>query len=81
MLALSLAISSALSLPYGGLELFIALFVLVIIGVVIIMIMGALILFIPAAVIAFVVWWLTGSEFWAAVAFLIVSVFSLLKRR
>jgi len=71
-----------LNLPFGsGLELIIALFILVIIGAIIIMIVGALIFFLPAVIVAGAVWWLTGSEFWAGMAFLMIAVISLLKRK
>lgn len=46
--------------------------------IVIVVIIGSLLLFLPAVVIAFVVWLLTGSFFWGAVAFLIISVLMIL---
>jgi uncharacterized membrane protein YhhN len=44
--------------------------VLVLIGVIIIMMVGALLFFLPAAVIAGAVWFLTGNELYAGLAFL-----------
>ncbi|MGC8939496.1 MAG: hypothetical protein ACP5IM_01625 [Candidatus Bathyarchaeia archaeon] len=46
----------------------------------IVLVVKILLFVLPATVIAFVVWLLTGSLFWAGVAFLIVALISLLKR-
>jgi uncharacterized metal-binding protein len=54
---------------------------LVLIGVIIIMMVGALLFFLPAAVIAGVVWFLTGSELYAALAFLAVAVLSITRKK
>ena len=55
------------------------LFLLLIIGLVIIILVAKFLLFVlPAGIIAFVVWFLTGSIFWAGVAFLVVALISLL---
>jgi hypothetical protein len=64
-----------------GLETLVAVGVLVLIGVIIIMIAGALLFFLPAAVVAGVVWFLTGSELYAALAFLAVAVLSLTRKK
>ena len=57
------------------------LLLLVIIGIVIIVVLAKIILFVlPAGIIALVVWFLTGSVFWAGVAFLVVAFISLLRR-
>ena len=57
------------------------LFLLLIIGIVIIILIAKVLLFIlPAGIIALVVWFLTGSLFWAGVAFLVVAFISLLRR-
>jgi signal transduction histidine kinase len=56
-------------------------FGLLVIGVIVIMIIGALIFLLPAAILAVVVWFLTGSMFWAGVVFLVIAVISLLKKR
>lgn len=54
---------------------------MIIIGLVIIVLLAKIFLFIlPAAIIAFVVWFLTGSIFWAGVAFLIIALISLVRR-
>ena len=56
------------------------LFLLLIIGLVIIILVAKFLLFVlPAGIIAFVVWFLTGSIFWAGIAFLVVALISLLK--
>jgi len=59
----------------------IAAAVVVVVGVIIIMIVGALLFFLPAVVIAGVVWYITGNTLYAAVAFLIVAVLSLIRRK
>ena len=64
-----------------GVETIIAAGILVLIGVIIIMVVGALLFFLPAAVIAGIVWYLTGSELYAALAFLAVAVLSLTRRK
>ena len=57
------------------------LLLLVIIGIVIIILIAKVLLFIlPAGIIALVVWFLTGSMFWAGVAFLVVAFISLVRR-
>lgn len=57
------------------------LLLLLVIGLIIIILLAKVFLFIlPAGIIALVVWFLTGSVFWAGVAFLVVALISLLKR-
>ena len=57
------------------------LFLLLIIGIVIIILIAKVFLFIlPAGIIALVVWFLTGSLFWAGLAFLVIGFISLLRR-
>ena len=58
----------------------IALVVLVIIGIIIILLIRLLIMLIPAVLLAIVVWFFTGSLFWAGIVFLIVAALSLLKK-
>jgi hypothetical protein len=58
----------------------IALVVLVIIGIIIIMLIRLLIMFIPAVLLALVVWFFTGSLFWAGITFLVVAALSILKK-
>jgi hypothetical protein len=55
-------------------------FLLLLVGVIVIMLIGALIFLLPAAILAFVVWFLTGSLFWAGVVFLVIAIISLLKK-
>jgi hypothetical protein len=57
------------------------LFLLVVVGLVIIVLIAKVLLFIlPGAIIGFVVWFLTGSLLWAGVAFIVVSLISLVRR-
>lgn len=58
----------------------IALIGLVILGLIIIFLLKLLLILIPAALVAFVVWYLTGSIFWAGIAFLIIAALSILKK-
>ena len=72
-----------IALQVLGLPLFDIAFLvlLLVIGLVIIVLLAKVLLFVlPAAIIAFVVWFLTGSIFWAGVAFLVVALISLLRR-
>ncbi len=73
-----------LPLPSFGLPLLyeiIILLALLIIGILIIVVIVKVFLFIlPGAIVALVVWLLTGSLFWAGVAFLIVAFISILRR-
>lgn len=65
---------------YSLLEL-IGLIILILIGLVIIVfVVRLLLIFLPAAIIAFVVWFLTGSLWWAGFAFLVIAVSSILKK-
>ena len=59
---------------------FIALFVLVIIGIIIIMLIRFLIILIPAVLLAALVWFFTGSLFWAGITFLAIAALSVLKK-
>jgi hypothetical protein len=60
----------------------IALLILLIIGLLIlVLIVKVIFLFLPAAIIALVVWFLTGSWFWAGVAFLVIAVISITRRK
>ena len=57
------------------------LFLLVIVGLAIIILIAKVLLFIlPGAIIALVIWFLTGSLLWAGIAFIVVSVISLVRR-
>ncbi len=57
------------------------LVLLLIIGIAIIIIIAKVILFVlPAGIVALVVWFLTGSFFWAGIAFLVVAFISLIRR-
>lgn len=65
----------------SGLTDLVLLLILGIIGLVIIVLIAKVLLFIlPGAIVAAVVWLLTGSLFWAGIAFLAVAVISLIKR-
>jgi hypothetical protein len=65
----------------SGIETIIGLGVLVLIGIIVIMIAGALLFFLPAAIIAGVVWFLTGNELYTGVAFLLIALLSLTRRK
>lgn len=55
--------------------------ILVIIGIlIIVLLVGLAIIVLPAIIIAIVVWFLTGSFFYAGIAFLIVALISLVRR-
>jgi hypothetical protein len=58
----------------------IALVVLVIIGIIIILLIRLLLILIPAVLLALVVWFFTGSLFWAGITFLVVAALSILKK-
>jgi hypothetical protein len=58
----------------------IALIALVILGLIIIFLIRLILILIPAALVAFVVWYLTGSLFWAGIAFLVIAALSVLKK-
>jgi hypothetical protein len=58
----------------------ISLVLLVIIGIIIILLIRLLLMLIPAVLLALVVWFFTGSLFWAGITFLIVAALSLLKK-
>ncbi|MHB1907636.1 MAG: hypothetical protein ACYCQJ_02050 [Nitrososphaerales archaeon] len=52
--------------------------ILVIIGIlVIVLVVGALLVLLPAIIVAVIVWFFTGSFFYAGIAFLIVAIVSL----
>ena len=74
-------LSSLLSQWVLAVENIVAVGILVLIGIIIIMVVGALLFFLPAVVMAGVVWYLTGSELYAALAFLAVAVLSLTRRK
>jgi hypothetical protein len=58
----------------------IALVVLVIIGIIIILLIRLLLILIPAVLLALVVWFFTGSLFWAGITFLVIAALSILKK-
>jgi len=72
-----------IQLPFDIPDLYgiLLLFLLLLIGIIIIVLIAKVLLFIlPAGIIALVVWFLTGSLFWAGIAFLLVAFISLLRR-
>ena len=78
LITLSLMLLSHVGL---GLDTIIVAGVLILIGLVIIMVVGALLFLLPAAIIAGVVWFLTANEVYAGVAFLIIAIISLTRRK
>jgi hypothetical protein len=53
---------------------------LIIIGLVITFVIRLLFMLIPAALVAFVVWFVTGSLWWAGITFLIIAALSVVKK-
>jgi hypothetical protein len=53
---------------------------LIILGLIILLIIKLIIVLIPAAIVAAIVYFLTGSMWWAGLAFLIVAALSVLKK-
>ena len=64
-----------------GIETLVVAGVLVLIGLIIIMVVGALLFLVPAAIVAGVVWYLTGNELYAGVAFLVIAIISLTRKK
>lgn len=59
----------------------IAIFILlVIVGLIVLALVRAVLFLLPAILVAVVVWCLTGTLTWAGVAFVAVTILSLLKR-
>lgn len=65
----------------SGVETLVVVGILILIGLIILKIVGAILFFVPAAVVAWVVFYLTGIELYAAVAFLAICILSLSKRK
>jgi hypothetical protein len=62
-----------------GLADIIGFVILFVIGILlIILVVGALIVLLPAIIVAIIVWFLTGSFFYAGIAFLVVALISLI---
>jgi hypothetical protein len=53
---------------------------LIVIGLIILLVIKLIIVLIPAAIVAAVVYFLTGSMWWAGLAFLVVAALSVLKK-
>jgi len=56
------------------------LLALIIVGIIIILLIRLILILIPATIVAFIVWLLTGSGWWAGVAFLIIAALSILRK-
>jgi hypothetical protein len=67
--------------PIGIISLFWVFILLIIIGSIIIWIAGTLIFFLPAFIVAGIVYWITGDDTLAGVAFLLVALSSLTRRK
>jgi hypothetical protein len=65
----------------SGIETIVVLGVLVLVGIIIIMVAGALLFLLPAAVIAGIVWYLTGNQLYTGIAFLVIAVLSLTRKK
>jgi hypothetical protein len=63
---------------FSGFIGLLGLVVLVIIGIlVIVLVVGVLLVLLPAIIVAVVVWFFTGSFFFAGIAFLVVAIISI----
>ncbi|MCX8154061.1 MAG: hypothetical protein N3E52_06480 [Candidatus Bathyarchaeota archaeon] len=82
MLDIILALTSAFAKFFESITQMdiIALVALIIIGVIIILLIKLLIMLIPAILLALVVWFFTGSLFWAGITFLVIASLSILKK-
>jgi len=70
-----------LSTLFGiGLDIF-ALILLIILGIVIILVIKTFLFLLPAAIIASVVWFITGDNYLTGIAFLVIAVISLIKKK
>ncbi len=65
----------------GLFGLILAIIFIVIALLLLIFLVGTLIHFLPAVIVAILVWLLTGSFFWGAIAFLVVALLMVLWRR
>ncbi len=54
---------------------------LIIVGAIIIFVAGVFIFFLPAFIVAGIVWWISRNETLAGIAFLLVALVSLTRRR
>lgn len=63
-----------------GLDIF-ALILLIILGIVIILVIKTFLFLLPAAIIASVVWFITGDNYLTGIAFLVIAVISLIKKK
>ena len=84
-MSLDLFLSMLSSLLRGqvgiGMETLVAAGVLVLIGLIIIMVVGALLFLLPAAIVAGIVWYFTGNELYAGLAFLAIAIISLTRKK
>jgi len=69
--------SSSLGILTGLADIFGSIILLIIGILVIVLIVGVLLVLLPAVIVAIIVWFLTGSFFYAGIAFLIVALISL----
>jgi len=68
-----------LSLSLFGYDV-IGLIGLVVLGLIIIFIIRLVLILIPAIIVAVVVWFFTGSMWWAGIAFPVIAALSVLKK-
>ncbi|MHB8565798.1 MAG: hypothetical protein ACYC7D_06030 [Nitrososphaerales archaeon] len=69
--------ASDLGILTGLADIFGSLILLVIGILVIVLVVGVLLVLLPAIIVAIVVWLLSGSFFYAGIAFLVVAIISL----
>ena len=53
---------------------------LVVLGLIIVFIIRLVLILIPAIIVAVVVWFFTGSMWWAGIAFFVIAALSVLKK-
>jgi hypothetical protein len=53
---------------------------LVVLGLIIVFIIRLVLILVPAIIVAVVVWFFTGSMWWAGIAFLVIAALSVLKK-
>jgi membrane protein YdbS with pleckstrin-like domain len=66
-------------MSFGGYDLM-GLIGLIVLGLVIVLLIKIVLVLIPAILVAIIVWWFSGSTWWAGLAFLVIAALSILKK-
>ncbi len=53
---------------------------LIVLGLIIIFLIRLVLVLVPAVLVAIIVYWLTGSTWWAGLAFLVIAALSIVKK-